>query len=209
MLRREWGKRALSLLTGMTVSMGKARAQVLPDWLHDAMRRLDSAPVLKGDFEQTKLIRGFKRPLVSTGHFVMANGRGVQWATQSPFPSMLVVTRERLLTITAGSTQQIDTRQEPGLRVVNELLMSVLAGDMRALNSRFQLEGGLRGAQGWYMTLMPRDAALARFIARIEMDGDHHVQNVRLSEASGDESHIRFSRQRAASLEQVELERFN
>lgn len=179
-----------------------------PAWLIDAGSRLDPSEVIRGDFEQTKSIKGFKKPLVSRGQFVIARGRGIQWITLTPFPSTLIVTRDRLTTVTEGSTQQLDVRQEPGLRAVNDLLMAVLGGDMKALNARFQVEGGLQGAQGWRMSLVPRDAALSRFISRIEMDGDRHVQSVRMSEASGDENRIRFTRQGHAGLSPAESDRF-
>lgn len=179
-----------------------------PAWLIEAGSRLDPSEVIRGDFEQTKSIKGFKKPLVSRGQFVISRGRGIQWVTQAPFPSTLIVTRDRLTTVTEGGTQQLDVRQEPGLRAVNDLLMAVLGGDMKALHARFQVEGGLQGTQGWRMTLVPRDAALSRFIARIEMEGDRHVQSVRMSEASGDENRIRFSRQGHAGLSPAESDRF-
>lgn len=179
-----------------------------PAWLLEAGSRLDPSEVIRGDFEQTKSIKGFKKPLVSRGQFVIARGRGIQWITLTPFPSTLIVTRDRLTTVTEGSTQQLDVRQEPGLRAVNDLLLAVLGGDMKALNARFQVDGGLQGAQGWRMMLVPRDAALSRFIARIEMEGDRYVQSVRMSEASGDENRIRFTRQGHAGLSPAESDRF-
>lgn len=181
-----------------------------PQWLSEAARRLDNAAIMRGDFEQTKTIKGFKKPLVSRGHFLMARGKGIQWVTNEPFPSTLVVTKDRLLTIMdKGVQQQLDARQEPGLRAINELLMAVLGGDLNALNARFQIEGGLQGVQGWRLSLVPRDVALQRFISHIDMDGDAHVQNVRLSEGAGDESRIRFTHHSSTSLTQAEAERFN
>jgi hypothetical protein len=209
MMRRTFGRSMLLAWVGVGMAANGAWAQALPDWLSEASRTLDAAPVLRGDFEQTKVIKGFKKPLVSRGAFVMARAQGVQWVTREPFPSTLVVTRERLLTITDSGTQQLDTRQEPGLRAVNELLMAVLSGDMRALSSRFRIDGGMAGAPNWRMTLVPKDAGLARFIARIDMDGDRHIQNVRLSEGSGDESRIRFTHQAASTLTAAESGRFN
>jgi outer membrane lipoprotein-sorting protein len=188
----------------------QAQSPSSPDLLAEISRRLDTPAVLRGEFEQTKTLKGFKRPLVSHGSFVMARGRGVQWITSEPFASILVVTRERLVTITGGAaTQQIDTRQEPGLRAINDMLMALLAGDVKALAGRFQSEGGVQGSQGWHVSLTPRDAALARFIARIELEGDRHVNQVRLMEASGDDSRIRFTRPVASKLSPAETERFN
>lgn len=204
------------ILGALLVSVGPCRlaqadvAAAPAAWLTEAARRLDNAPVLRGDFEQTKTIKGFKKPLISRGHFLMARGKGIQWVTAEPFPSTLVVTKDRLLTIMdKGVQQQLDARQEPGLRAINELLLAVLGGDLNALNARFQIDGGLQGAQGWRLTLVPRDATLLRFISRIEMDGDRHVQHVRLSEGSGDESRIQFTHQSSTSLGQAEAERFN
>ncbi|MGH6649217.1 outer membrane lipoprotein carrier protein LolA [Aquabacterium sp.] len=185
------------------------QADAVPDLLADIGLRLETSPVLRGDFEQTKTLKGFKRPLVSHGVFVMARGKGVLWTTKAPFASTLVVTRERLVTVTEGSTQQIDTRQEPGLRAVNDMLMALLAGDLQALASRFNSAGSLQGAQGWRVSLTPRDAALARFIARIELEGDRHVRQVRLAEASGDDSRIVFSNHAASTLSPAEAERLN
>ncbi len=188
---------------------GSARAQTtLPDWLLEVARRMDSAAVIRGAFEQIKTIKGFKKPLLSRGRFLIVRGRGIQWLTQEPFPSALVVTRERLMTVTDGGAQEMDARQEPGLRAVNELLMAVLGGDLRVLNVRFQVEGSLQGSQGWRMTLVPKDATLLRFIVRIEMEGDRHVQQVRLIEGSGDESRIRFSQHSSIGLTQAESARF-
>lgn len=181
----------------------------VPDWLTEAARRMDNAVVIRGDFEQIKTIKGFKKPLLSRGRFLIARGQGIQWLTLEPFPSTLVVTRERLMTVTEGGVQQMDARQEPGLRAVNELLMAVLGGDLRALSKRFQVDGALQGSQGWRMSLVPKDEALRRFIARIDMEGDRHVQQVRLTEGAGDESRIRFAHHSSTSLTQAEAARFN
>jgi len=180
------------------------------EWLTEAMRRMDDAPVIRGEFEQTKTIKGFKKPLVSRGLFLMAKGQGVLWQTQTPFASQLIVTRDRMTTVTEGGMQQMDARQEPGLRAINELLMSVLGGDLRALSARFEITGSLSGARAWVMTLVPKDAALARFISRIEMEGAQHVQQVRLTEGNGDSSLIRFAHQVGSDrLTPAEQARFN
>lgn len=197
------------LPAGLAAAAGIARAQTAPDLLAEIGRKLENPAVLRGEFEQTKSIKGFKRPLVSKGTFVMAAGKGVQWITSQPFASTVVVTRERLLTLgESGASRQIDTRQEPGLRAVNEMLMALLAGDVKVLAERFLAEGALLGAQGWRLALKPRDAALAGFITRIELEGSRHVDTVTLHETSGDASRIRFFNHAASSLSPAEAGRF-
>lgn len=197
------------LPAGLAVAGGAARAQATPELLADISRRLENPAVLRGEFEQTKTIKGFKRPLVSKGTFVMARDKGVLWATAQPFASTVVVTRERLLTLgESGASRQVDTRQEPGLRAVNDMLMALLGGDVKALAERFTAEGALQGAQGWRLALKPRGAALAGFITRIELEGSRHVDSVNLHEASGDASRIRFFNHAASSLSPAEAARF-
>ncbi len=79
----------LTLLpAGLAVVGGAARAQAAPDLLAEVRPPPGKHPaVLRGEFEQTKTIKGFKRPLVSKGSFVMAAGKGVLWVTAQPFAS--------------------------------------------------------------------------------------------------------------------------
>ncbi|MBP6853427.1 MAG: hypothetical protein KA164_17645, partial [Rhodoferax sp.] len=83
--------------------------------LIEAVRaRLADAPVLRGEFEQRKSVRGFRNPLVSRGDFMVARGRGVIWRTREPFASSLALTRDRLVARSSDGTvsRTIDAREE-------------------------------------------------------------------------------------------------
>jgi len=174
-------------------------------------QRLQVAPVLKGEFEQSKTLRGFKNPLVSHGEFLVARGQGVWWHTQQPFESTLVVTRTRLFTRAAdGSANNLmDAQTEPGLKQVNELVFSLLAADLDALTDKFTASAQPVGADGWTLTLTPRDANIAKFLVRATLTGEREVQTVRIEEARGDATQIRFSHQvPSAALTADESARF-
>ncbi len=160
-------------------------------------QRLAIAPVLRGEFEQTKTIKGFRNALVSHGEFLVARGQGVWWHTQQPFESTLVVTRTRLFTRAADGTSAnvMDAAAEPGLRQVNELVFSLLSADLDTLADRFDIAGQAVGATGWTLTLTPRDRQVARFLAKATLDGDRFVQSVRIDDAGGGATQIRFSHQ--------------
>ena len=160
-------------------------------------QRLQLAPVVQGAFEQTKTIKGFRNALVSHGEFMVARGQGVWWHTQQPFDSTLVVTRSRIFTRAADGTSAnvADAQAEPGLRQVNELVFSLLSADLDALGDRFTIAAEATGATGWTLTLTPRDANVARFLAKATIAGDRFVQTVRIDEARGDTTQIRFSHQ--------------
>lgn len=160
-------------------------------------QRLQLAPVVQGGFEQTKTIKGFRNALVSNGEFMVAKGQGVWWHTQQPFESTLVVTRTRLFTRAADGTANsvADAQAEPGLRQVNELVFALLSADLDALADRFVIDVEAAGPAGWTLTLTPRDANVARFLAKATITGDRFVQSVRMDEARGDTTQIRFMRQ--------------
>lgn len=159
--------------------------------------RLKIAPVLKGEFEQAKTLKGFRNPLVSKGEFLVARGQGAWWHTRQPFESTLVVTRTRLFTRNAdgSATDLVDAQAEPGVRQVNELVFSLLAADLDVLADKFTIVAQPVGAAGWTMTLTPRDANLAKFLVRATLTGERDVQTVRIEEARGDATQIRFLRQ--------------
>ena len=173
--------------------------------------RLKVAPVLKGQFEQTKTLKGFRNPLVSRGEFLVARGQGVWWHTQQPFESTLVVTKTRLFTRNAdGSASNLmDAQAEPGLQQVNELIFSLLAADLDALAGKFAVVAQPVGAAGWTLVLTPRDPDIAKFLVRAILSGERDVQSVRIEEARGDSTQIRFSRQvPSAALAADEAARF-
>lgn len=189
-------RRALLLLA----LAGTACAAHAADLQAEVLKRLESAPVLQGEFEQSKSLKGFKNPLVSKGEFLLARSQGIVWDTKQPFASTLVLTRDRLLARRADGSvaTQMDASREPALRLVNELMFALLAGDLAVLASRFKVEGELQGAQGWKLQLTPTDALLAGQFSSIALEGDRHVKLVRLAERSGDLTLIRFSALRSA-----------
>lgn len=183
-------------------------AELSAEDLNRIGQKLDTSAVLRGEFEQSKTLKGFKKPLVSRGNFVMARAKGVQWLTTQPFASTLVVTADRLVTQgEGGAAQKMDTRQEPGLRAFNEALMAVLMGDVKVLAARFKVEG-TQDASGWRLSLVPREAALLALIARIDIEGDLVVRAIQLHEGSGDTNSIRFFGHKNSALTAAETGRF-
>ncbi len=176
--------------------------------IHD---RLRTAPVLKGEFEQTRTLKGFRNALVSKGEFLVARGQGVWWHTREPFETTLVVTRTRLFTRNpdGGTGNLMDAQAEPGVRQVNELIFSLLAADIDVLADRFAVVAQPAGGAGWTLTLTPRDPGIAKFLARATLAGERDVQSVRLEETRGDTTQIRFSHQvPATALAPDEAARF-
>ena len=176
-------------------------AEPVPEIVRDVRQRLADEAVVRGTFEQRKTVKGFRHPLVSSGEFVVARQRGVVWRTLQPFPSTLVVTRDRVLARHADGTvaRRLNASEEPAVRAISETLFSVMAADLTALAQRFQIEGELVGRDGWRLQLTPRDPALARWLQRVELEGERYLRQVRLHEGTGDQTQIRMVRQGTAA----------
>ena len=173
--------------------------------------RLVQVPVLRGEFEQSKQVQGFAKPLVSRGSFLVARERGVLWQTRTPFASQLRLTRDEIVATQNGAVAfRLDASKEPSVRVINGLMFSLLNGDLGGLAEHFRIEGAAEG-RAWRLQLVPRQAALARLMNRIELAGDQHVRSIRIDEANGDRTAIRFSAQSSepAALQADEAARFD
>jgi len=203
----------LALAAGAASSATPASAAAAPaaDGVRLIHERLRISPVLKGEFEQVKTLKGFRNPLVSRGEFLVARGQGVWWHTRQPFESTLVVTRTRLFTRNAdGSASNLaDAKAQPGLQQVNELIFSLLAADLDTLADKFTIAAEPVAGGGWTLALTPRDPDIAKFLVRATLAGERDVQSVRIEETHGDTTQIRFSHQvPAAALAPDEAERF-
>jgi Outer membrane lipoprotein carrier protein LolA-like len=149
--------------------------------------------VLCGRFDQTKLLVGLKKPVTSNGRFCVVVDKGVLWRTLEPFPNTLRVTRDEIVQMHGERVAlRLDVRREPALRMVNNILFALFAGDLGRLESFFEIAGTV-GEKTWSVTLKAREPALAKTIAGVGLEGGMYVRNVTISEANGDVTQIVFS----------------
>ena len=183
-----WSALALLLCCGL------AHAQAEPRLLEGVRSRLNEAPVLRGAFEQQKTVKGFSRPLVSTGSFLLVRDRGILWDTEKPFAARLTVT-PRLLEAEhgeGGAGYRLDAEKDPGVAIVNRLLLALVAGDLRELSTHFEVDGALKEKDAWTLKLTPSSAGLKKVFTSIRLEGAGEVREVELQERSGDRSVIHF-----------------
>ncbi|MDR0479001.1 MAG: outer membrane lipoprotein carrier protein LolA [Burkholderiaceae bacterium] len=157
-------------------------------------QRVAQVEVLRGSFEQEKQVAGFNNPLRSQGRFLLAHGKGVVWTTLKPFPSEMVVTRERILSVDSAGNRRVeaDATQQPALREINALMFALVDGDVSALAQRFDLAAQALPNEAWSLVLTPKAAALARLFSKIELRGDRYVRQVVITEAGGDRTVLKF-----------------
>ena len=148
---------------------------------------------LCGHFEQAKTLVGLKKPVISSGRFCVVAGKGVLWRTLVPFPASVRLTRDEIVESNGDQvTNRLSTREDPGVRVVTELLFSLLAGDVKRLSTSFDVGVKFAG-KNWQAALTPRDAGMRRVVGRIELNGGEYVSSITIREAGGDRTDITFS----------------
>jgi outer membrane lipoprotein-sorting protein len=158
-------------------------------------QRVAKVTVLRGEFSQDKQVAGFKNPLRSQGRFVLAQDHGVIWTTLKPFPSEVVVTRDRILSRQrdGSSRVELDGRQQPAMRSVNAIMFALMSGDAQALSAQFTVKVEALPDNGWRMQLTPRSAMLAKVFSALELSGDRYVREVQITEANQDVTRIHFT----------------
>ena len=154
---------------------------------------LAKPPIMCGRFDQTKQLAGMKKPLASNGRFCVVAGKGVLWRTLQPFPSTLRLTRDEIVNYQGDRVaMRLDAKTEPTVRMINNVLFSLLSGDLGQLESLFEVDGTV-DASSWNVALKARQAALEKAIGTIKLDGGAYVKNIVMSEAGGDKTSIVFS----------------
>lgn len=149
--------------------------------------------IMCGRFDQTKQLAGMKKPLASNGRFCVVAGKGVLWRTLQPFPSTLRLTRDEIVNYQGDRVaMRLDAKTEPTVRMINNVLFSLLSGDLGQLESLFEVDGAI-DAGSWNVALKARQAALEKAIGTIKLDGGAYVRNIVMSEAGGDKTSIVFS----------------
>jgi hypothetical protein len=154
---------------------------------------LAKPPVMCGRFDQSKQLAGMKKPLAADGRFCVVAGKGVLWRTLKPFPSTLRLTRDEIVNYQGDRVaMRLDAKTEPTVRMINNVLFSLLSGDLGQLETLFEVDGTVDAAS-WSVALKPRQAALEKAIGTIKLDGGAYVKTIVMSEGSGDRTTIVFS----------------
>lgn len=198
-------------LTGVLLGL-TALAAVASDF-DTVAERIERAPVLRGTFVQEKRIEGFRNPLRSTGDFVLAAELGVLWETRAPFPSQVVLTRDRIASRQPDGTLRIeaDATRQPGLAAINATFFALMSGDVAMLSERFNGEAMPLPDNRWRLALTPRPGPLAQAFTTLTLEGGRFVEQVTLHDTQGDETRIVFSAlsTEPAALTQDEVARFD
>lgn len=146
-----------------------------------------------GRFEQAKTLVGLRRPVRSSGRFCVVLDKGVLWTTVLPFPATLRLTKDEIVeSHGAQVTKRLSAREEPTVGIINDLLFSLLQGDLGRLMTSFAITSTVDDRE-WTAKLVPKDGGMKHVIGGIELNGGAFVRQITIREASGDATEISFS----------------
>ncbi len=158
-------------------------------------RGVKQGEVLRGRFTQERTIKGFDRPLVSAGDFVLAPGQGLIWRTERPFAIVTVITAAGLVQEVDGTeTTRLTASRLPFLASLYDMLRGALSGDWRMLGRQFDLTQHGDAAQ-WELLLVPRAGAdtLTMPFRSITLRGGQFLDEVSIARLDGDSDRLVFS----------------
>jgi len=152
--------------------------------------KLQKAQVLEGEFQHSRHLREIPRPLIATGGFTFVRDLGVYWHTRVPFDSVVMLTSAGLTqSDEGGAPQRISASEQPAVRLIANIFMSLFTLDTRSLGRDFDLYGGPQGDR-WIIGLRPRNKAIAGVFREATVSGAEDVEQVVLIDAQGDRTVI-------------------
>jgi hypothetical protein len=171
--------------------------------------QMEQYPVVRSEFVQSKQMPALKRPLIMSGRFIFSRRHGVLWQIEQPYRMSYVLGEERIIEIAAdGTRRDRGLRDVPGLAQVGRVFRAMIGADMAALSELFEVNVK-GGPDKWDIELKPRQAQLEQFLSGLQLTGGHFVESIRLNEASGATTQIRFRNTQGASVpNEAELQLF-
>jgi len=193
MMRRRLVLVALVTLVAL-VSLGAAATFAPPaargasEDLEELMRLMAARRHGEVDFIEQHFLAVLKRPVESSGIMIYDAPGRLEKRTKEPRPETLLLEGDVLTVQRGGQTRVLDLKAYPTILPLVESMRATLAGDSSALERAFtvQYAGGL---SHWMLTLVPRDARVARKISKVRIEGVRdNLITVEILETDGDRS---------------------
>ena len=176
------------LIAAVALAAGVSFAADDGDTLGNLMALLAQRRHGVADFTQTQYLAVLKQPQRSEGVLSYDAPDHLEQRTLKPHPQTAVLDHG-MLTLTRGSRQRTVRLDEyPQLAPLIDSVRATLAGDLRALERRFEirLAGDL---DHWQLYLTPRESALALGVQQIQLSGERdRILQVEVQQSGGDRS---------------------
>ena len=139
-------------------------------------------------FAEARFMQVLDRPLVVSGELAWLGGDKLQRHVEHPNDETATIADGEVTQQRAGkSPRHFSLSRAPQLQVLLDSFVALLSGDAGRLQQAFEIRQGGDPAAAWTLTLVPRDAKVAKTVASITIDGDGKTSRcMRMQEADGD-----------------------
>lgn len=162
--------------------------------LDEVCKNILGSSVTTGEFRQEKSAKALKRPLISSGDFIISK-EGIVWKTKKPFSSTTVVSESSITKISAdGKKSMIDAESNTVFMSVSAMLSSIFKGDKKALEENFFVSFEDNG-ETWLALLSPKDKTIKSAVSSITLSGnaaEGDFSSVEIEQANGDKIRYDF-----------------
>ena len=160
--------------------------------LQNIQASITTAPIMRGSFKQTRVLSGVSKQLNSEGFFLVDKERGILWVTEKPIYQILKVTPSEINIKNKNQTiMNINAANEPSMRFINELLMSIFSGDMSAIEKVFIYQGEIN-INGWSL-LLTQKKLYPTTLGKVSIRGKSAIEAVSFESKDGDLTRITFT----------------
>jgi hypothetical protein len=162
-------KRTFSLLAVFFMSLALF-AQSAPS-LDQVLNSLTSRKVTEGSFTMQKTSAKLKRPLTSSGTYIMSD-KGIVWNTIKPFPQTMAVTEDAMIQIRPDGTKNVvDGSGNEIFKTVASSVKSIFGSSREGIEKSFNIKNFTSDKSTWNLTLVPKDSTIAGALNSIELGG--------------------------------------
>jgi hypothetical protein len=139
-------------------------------------------------FAEARFMQILDRPLVVSGELAWLGGDQLQRRVDRPDQETAIIANGEVTQQRAGKTpRHFSLNRAPQLQVLLDSFVALLSGDAGRLQQAFDVRYTGVASGSWTLVLTPRDAAVAKSIASITIDGNGTQSRcMRMQEADGD-----------------------
>ncbi|HEV2682093.1 MAG TPA: LolA-related protein [Rhodanobacter sp.] len=139
-------------------------------------------------FAEARFLQVLDRPLVVSGELSWLGGDRLQRRVDQPQQETATIANGEVTQQRAGkSPRRFSLKRAPQLQVLLDSFVALLSGDVARLQQSFTINQSGDVAGRWSLTLLPRDAKVAKTVASIRIDGYAKVSRcMHMQEADGD-----------------------
>jgi len=139
-------------------------------------------------FAEARFLQVLDRPLVVSGELSWLGGDRLQRRVDHPQQETSTIADGEVTQQRAGkSPRHFSLKRAPQLQVLLDSFVALLSGDAARLQQAFEIRQGGDAGGAWTLTLVPRDARVAKTVASIRIDGyARESRCMHMQEADGD-----------------------